>query len=131
MSPNKLATAWAPRLLSVLRIMTALLFLAHGTSKYFGFPMSLGNISIFSLYGVAGLIELMFSTLVAAGLFTRIAAFILSGEMAFAYFIAHFPKSFFPLINGGEPAVLFCFIFLYIAAAGPGPWSVDAARRIA
>ncbi|MEA2975954.1 MAG: putative oxidoreductase [Alphaproteobacteria bacterium] len=129
MSVETIGSAWAPRLLSVLRIMTALLFLAHPTSKFLGFPMPMGNISIFSLFGVAGLIELVFGTLLAVGLFTRIAALILSGEMAFAYFIGHFPKSVFPLLNGGEPAVLFCFIFLYIAAAGPGPWSLDAMRE--
>jgi putative oxidoreductase len=129
MSIDTMTAAWAPRMLSVLRIMTALLFIAHGTSKYFGFPVSLGNIPMFSLFGVAGLIELIFGTLLTVGLFSRIAAFILSGEMAFAYFLGHFPKSFFPLANNGEPAVLFCFIFLYLAFAGPGPWSIDAMRK--
>jgi putative oxidoreductase len=129
MSIDSIAMAWTPRMLSVLRIMTALLFIAHGTSKYFGFPASLGNIPMFSLYGVAGLIELVFGTLLLLGLFSRIAAFILSGEMAVAYFIGHAPQSFFPLLNGGEPAVLFCFIFLYLAFAGPGPWSLDAMRE--
>jgi putative oxidoreductase len=129
MSIDNIAMAWTPRMLSVLRIMTALLFLAHGTSKYFGFPVSLGNIPMFSLFGLAGLIELVFGTLLLVGLFSRIAAFILSGEMAFAYFIGHAPKSFFPLVNGGESAVLFCFIFLYLAFAGPGPWSIDAMRN--
>jgi len=117
-------------MLSVLRIMTALLFLAHGTSKYFGFPVSIGEIKMLSLFGVAGLIELVFGTLLTLGLFSRLAAFILSGEMAFAYFIGHAPKSFFPLANNGEPAVLFCFIFLYLAFAGPGPWSIDTMRRL-
>jgi putative oxidoreductase len=128
MSIDNIAMAWTPRMLSVLRIMTALLFLAHGTSKYFGFPANLGNIPMFSLYGIAGLIELVFGTLLLLGLFSRIAAFILSGEMAFAYFIGHAPQSFYPLLNNGEPAVLFCFIFLYLAFAGPGPWSLDAMR---
>jgi putative oxidoreductase len=128
MSIDNIAMAWTPRMLSVLRIMTALLFIAHGTSKYFGFPANLGNIPMISLYGIAGLVELVFGTLLLLGLFSRCAAFILSGEMAFAYFIGHAPTSFFPLLNGGEPAVLFCFIFLYLAFAGPGPWSIDAMR---
>ncbi len=121
---------WSPQLLSVLRIMTALLFFAHGSAKLFGFPQveMFADLRLVSLYGIAGVIELTGSTLLVFGLFSRIAAFILSGEMAIAYFKDHAPQGFFPLLNDGEPAVLFCFIFLYIAAAGPGPWSVDAAR---
>ena len=122
--------SWAPYVLSILRIITGLLFLEHSLSKLFHFPpiAMFANLQILSLVGIAGIIELIGSILLIFGLFTRIVAFILSGEMAFAYFIAHAPRSFFPLLNGGEAAILFCFIFLYIAAAGPGPWSIDAAR---
>jgi putative oxidoreductase len=121
---------WAPRVLSVLRIVAGLLFLQHGLSKYFGWPAnSPANFQMMSIYGLAGAIEIIGGLLVALGLFTRAAAFITSGEMAFAYFMSHFPRSFFPQSNGGEAAVLFCFIFLYIAFAGGGCWSVDAARR--
>ncbi len=122
---------WAPRLLSVLRIIVGLLFIEHGTSKFFGFPSGgeTGTVELFSLIGLSGVLELVGGVLLTLGLFTRITAFILSGEMAFAYFIAHAPHSFFPLINRGEPAVFYCFMFLYIAAAGSGPWSIDAARR--
>ena len=123
--------SWAPYVLSILRIITGLLFLEHSLSKLFHFPpiAMFANLQILSLVGIAGIIEFVGSILLTLGLFTRIVAFILSGEMAFAYFIAHAPRSFFPLLNGGEAAILFCFIFLYIAAAGPGPWSIDATRR--
>lgn len=131
-SETQLTTLWAPRLLSVLRIMAALLFMAHGTMKLLGFPAS-GNpgAALFSLMGLAGVLELGGGLLLVLGLFTRPVAFILAGEMAVAYFMAHAPQSFFPIINKGESAVLFCFVFLYLAAAGAGPWSVDAARRAA
>jgi putative oxidoreductase len=120
---------WSPRFLSVLRIIVALLFLQHGLSKYFGFPASSpASFQVFGLLGLAGAIEIVASVLVAIGLFTRTAALIASGEMAVAYFMAHFPKSFFPLVNGGDAAVLYCFLFLFIALEGGGPWSVDAAR---
>jgi putative oxidoreductase len=117
---------WQPQLLSVLRIVTGLLFLEHGTAKLLHFPhvaMFDGKLPV--LIMVAGSIELVGGALVTIGLFTRYAAFIMSGEMAVAYFMAHQPKSFFPAINGGEDAILLCFIFLYIAAAGPGPWSLN------
>ena len=122
---------WAPRLLSLLRIIVGLLFIEHGTAKLFGFPADaeVGMVQLFSLLGLSGMLELVGGILLTLGLFTRITAFILSGEMAFAYFIVHAPYSFFPLINRGEPAVFYCFLFLYMAAAGPGPWSVDAMRR--
>jgi|SRR5580698_3995658 putative oxidoreductase len=121
---------WSPRLLSVLRIIVGLLFLQHGLSKYFGFPApSPASFQVMGLLGLAGAIEVVASVLVAIGLFTRIAAFIASGEMAFAYFMIHFPKSFFPIINMGDAAVLYCFIFLFIALEGPGPWSIDAMWR--
>lgn len=122
--------SWAPRLLSILRIMTALLFLEHATAKLFKFPalQMFANLDLMSLVGVAAIIELVGSILLIFGVFSRLVAFILAGEMAVAYFMAHAPRSFLPLVNNGEPAILFCFIFLYIAAAGPGPWSVDASR---
>jgi len=117
--------AWSPRLLSVLRIVVALLFIEHGTSKFFGFPMSMGHIPLFSLFGLAGVLEIGGSILLFFGLFTRPVAFIISGEMAFAYFMAHAPHSLYPLVNHGEAAVFYCFVFLYFAAAGGGPWSLD------
>ncbi|HVO01893.1 MAG TPA: DoxX family protein [Candidatus Cybelea sp.] len=119
--------AWAPHLRSVLRIMTALLFVEWGTRKLFGFPAPF-PVQTFSLLWFAGIIETFGGTLVALGLFTRPVAFLLSGEMACAYFLEHIKKSFFPALNGGDGAVLFCFVFLYLVFAGPGPWSVDAAR---
>lgn len=116
----------SPIILSVLRFVTGLAFVEHGTQKLFNFPPSdHGTVAIMSLIGLAGLLEFLLGALVAAGLFSRIAAFILSGEMAFAYFMAHFPKSFFPTLNGGDAAILFCFIFLYIAFAGGGSISLD------
>ena len=123
-------TTWSPRLLSVLRIVAALLFIQHGTSKYFGFPMAGpgGPVPLMSQAGLAGVLEIVGGTLLLLGFFTRPVAFVLSGEMAVAYFTAHAPRGLYPLTNGGEVAVLFCFIFLYLAAAGGGPWSVDAAR---
>ena len=122
---------WTPQLLSVLRIMAALLFLQHGTAKFFHFPHvgMYDGIAVGSLPWIAGLLELVGGLLLAVGLFSRITAFILSGEMAFAYFLAHAPRGFFPVLNMGELAVLYCFTFLYLAAAGPGPWSVDHMRR--
>ena len=117
---------WAPRLLSVLRIVTGLLFLEHGTAKFFSIPHVefLANTPVFSLFGIAGVLELVGGILLTLGLFTRPVAFILSGEMAFAYFLEHAEVSFFPLLNQGKSAILFCFIFLYMAAAGGGPWSL-------
>ena len=123
------APSWAPRMLSILRIMTALLFLAHGTQKLFGFPAPQYMPEAFTMGWFAAVIELVGGVLLTLGLFTRAAAFICAGEMAFAYFIAHFPKSFFPAVNGGDAAVLFCFVFLYLFVAGGGAWSVDAARN--
>ena len=127
---SSLETVWAPRLLSVLRIMTALLFMEHGTMKLLNFPASDNpGPALFSLIGFAGMLELVGGLLLVLGLFTRPVAFILSGQMAVAYFMAHAPHSFFPAVNKGEGAILFCFVFLYLAAAGAGPWSVDAARK--
>ena len=117
---------WQPQILSVLRIMTGLLFLEHGTAKLLHFPQSaMFNGPLNPMLTGTGLLEMVGGTLVAVGLFSRYAAFILSGEMAFAYFLVHARQSFFPLLNGGDPAILFCFVFLYIAAAGPGPWSIN------
>jgi putative oxidoreductase len=116
-------------MLSILRIVTALLFFEHGTSRLFGFPSPLPTLALFSLYWFAGAIEFAGGALVALGLFTRAAAFIMSGEMAFAYFINHAPLGLFPILNRGEAAVLYCFVFLYIAVAGAGPWSLDAVLR--
>ncbi|GAA0567599.1 DoxX family protein [Craurococcus roseus] len=122
---------WAPRLLSVLRIMAALLYMAHGTQKLLGFPAMPGGRpmpELLTLQGVSGILELVLGVLLVLGLFTRPAAFVASGHMAFAYFIGHAPRNFFPALNGGDAAILFCFVFLYLAASGPGPWSLDAAR---
>jgi putative oxidoreductase len=123
------AAAWAPRVRSILRIMTGLLFLQHGTMKFFNVPpseMLAGGVE--GLMVVAGGIELIGGILIIIGLFTRPVAFICSGFTAAAYFMAHAPQSFFPVINQGELAVLYCFVFLYFACAGAGPWSADAAR---
>jgi putative oxidoreductase len=118
-------------LLSILRIMTGLLFFAHGSAKLLKFPATkffADDVALLSLTGFTGVLELVGGTLIVIGLFTRLAAFILSGMMAVAYFMAHAPQGFYPINNGGELAILYCFIFLYIAAAGPGPWSIDAKR---
>lgn len=124
----RLLEPWRPQILSVFRIMTGLLLLQHGTGKHLGFPTvaNFANTQTFSLSGVAGLLELVGGALLVAGLCTRPVAFVLSGMTAFAYFIAHAQRSFFPILNGGELAALYCFALLYLAAAGGGPWSLDA-----
>jgi putative oxidoreductase len=121
---------WSPRVLSVLRIMTALLLLQHGTAKYLGFPhvADFANLQFLSLLGASGALELVGGVLMLIGLFTRPVAFILSGFMAVAYFMAHAPQGFYPMLNQGELAVLYCFVFLYLSVAGGGTWSLDAAR---
>ena len=128
---NETIAAWTPRALSVLRIVTGLLIIQHGMAKLIGFPAvpAFANLQPFSLIGAAGFIELIGGALLILGLLTRPAAFILSGEMAFAYFIGHAGKSFYPLINGGTLAIMYCFTCLYLACAGAGPWSVDAAMK--
>jgi putative oxidoreductase len=116
----------APYVLSLLRIMAALLFLQHGLSKFFGFPQPMEPFTLFSMEWFAGFIELVGGLLVAIGLFTRAAALIMSGEMAVGYFLFHAPHNFFPILNRGDAAVLYCFVFLYLIFAGAGPLSVDA-----
>lgn len=125
---------WAPQLLSILRIVCAFLFLQVGTMKLFGFPIAMPPgvpMGVGSLLWFAGMIEVIGGTLFLLGLFTRPVAFVLSGEMAFAYFIGHAPHGFWTVANQGAPAVFLCFTFLYFSAAGAGPWSLDAllARR--
>lgn len=129
MSDREFLDAWSPRLLSVLRIVVGLLYMQHGTSKLFHFPMPMGHIPLLSLFGIAGILETFGGALVALGLFTRPAAFILSGQMAVAYFLVHAPHGFFPLLNHGEAAVFYCFTFLYLAAAGGGSWGLDRMLR--
>ena len=123
---------WTPRALALLRIVTAYLFLLHGTAKLFRFPHipMFDNLQLLSLSGVAGILEVVGGVLLLVGLFTRPTAFILSGQMAVAYFVGHAPQGnvLFPLMNRGESAVLFCFVFLFLAVAGPGAWSIDGAR---
>jgi len=124
--------ALAPELKSVLRMVAALLFLQSGTMKLFGWPIAMPagqSFSLMSEMGIGAILETVGGTLLLVGLFTRPVAFILSGEMAVAYFQFHFPNGFWPLVNQGQPAVLFCFIWLYFSAAGAGPWSLDAALR--
>ncbi|WP_274626672.1 DoxX family protein [Arvimicrobium flavum] len=118
----------APIGLALLRIMTALLFIAHGTQKLFGFPASgqaAGDGGLSTLMLAAGILETFGGLLILVGFLTRPVAFILSGMMAVAYFMAHAPQSFFPILNGGEGAILFCFVFFYLFLAGPGAWSID------
>jgi putative oxidoreductase len=125
--------SWTPYLLSVLRIITAFLFMQYGTTKLFAFPAALmpggGTAPLTSLPGVAGALEFVGGALLLVGLFTRPVAFLLSGEMAVAYFMGHAPQGFWPILNSGAPAVFFAFLWLYVSAAGPGPWSLDALRR--
>ena len=122
--------AMTPRLRSVFRIVLGLLFLFHGLVKLFGFPEGAqpGQVPLASLFGLAAVIELVGGAAVLLGVFTRPVAFLLSGQMAVAYFMVHAPQGFFPVLNGGELAILYCFAFLYLAAAGAGPWSLDAKR---
>jgi putative oxidoreductase len=122
------ANSLSPYVLSIVRIVVALLFFEHGTSKMFGFP-SPNMPDLFTLSWWSGAIEFVAGGLLALGLATRAMAFIASGEMAFAYFLGHAPHDFFPILNRGDGSILYCFIFLYIAFAGAGPWSVDAVLR--
>jgi putative oxidoreductase len=123
---------WAPRLLSILRIVTGFLFMQHGTQKLLGFPMGpqpMPRLPIFTLVGFAGVLEMVGGFLIIFGLFTRPVAFILSGLMAVAYFMAHAPQGFWTVINRGELAALYSFVFLYFAVAGGGQWSLDRLLR--
>jgi putative oxidoreductase len=130
-----LAARWrssAPYLLSVLRIVAAFVFIQFGSAKLLAIPAAImpggGTAPLTSLPGFAGSLELVGGTLLLLGLFTRPVAFLVSGEMAFAYFMGHAPQGFWPVLNQGAPAILFCYIWLYISSAGPGPWSLDALR---
>ena len=131
MNGSNTLQAWAPRTLSVLRIVTAFLFMMHGTAKLFHVPHQpqFDNLQLMSQLGLQGVLEAGGGLLLLIGLFSRPVAFLLCGDMAVAYFIAHWPKNWLPLLNGGDLAVLFCFVFLYLWIAGPGPWSVDAQMR--
>ncbi len=126
-------STFAPYLLSALRIVTAFLLVQFGTAKLFAFPAAImpggGTASLASLPGVAGVLEAFGGALLLIGLFTRPVAFLLSGEMAFAYFIGHAPRGFWPVLNNGHPVVLFCFVWLYLSTAGGGPWSLDSSLR--
>lgn len=131
MNENRMAQ-WAPTMLSLLRIVTGLIFLEHGTQKFLGFPVGEGagaGLALANPGHYAGIVELVCGLLIALGLFTRPAAFLASGTMAVAYWFSHAPRNFFPVNNGGDAAILFCFIFLYLIFAGPGPISLDARRR--
>lgn len=122
--------AWSPKMLSIVRIVSGLIFLEHGTQKLLGFPPGeYASIPINSMSAYAGIIELACGALIALGLFTRPAAFLASGTMAVAYWTAHAPQNAFPVNNGGDAAILYCFLFLYFVFAGPGPWSIDGRRR--
>lgn len=129
---NTTLDSWRPQILSVLRIVVGLLFLQHGLVKMFAFPMAFPNpVPQFSLLWFAAAIEIVGGILLILGLFTRWVAFICSGLMACAYFIGHSPRALYPIQNGGNLAILYCFVFLYLFFAGPGPWSVDAKRSAA
>ena len=125
--------SWAPQLRSVLRIVAAAVFIVFGTMKVLAFPVGVppngGTVPVMSEAWIAGMLEMIGGALLVLGLFTRPVAFILSGEMAVAYFQFHFPKSFWPQVSMGIPALLYCFIWLYFSAAGAGPWSLDARRK--
>ena len=126
-------SAWAPQLRSVLRIIAAIMFITVGTMKLFAYPMGVppngGTVPLISEAGLGGILETFGGGLLMLGLFTRPIAFILAGEMAVAYFQFHSPNGFWPLVNGGSSAVLYCFLWLYFSAAGAGPWSLDAKLR--
>jgi putative oxidoreductase len=126
MNLRELETVWAPRVLSVVRVVSALIFMEHGTQKLLNFPPLAKPLpALFSLSWTAGVLELIGGALLVLGLFTRPVAFILSGQMAFAYWLSHGSRGFFPVINGGDAAILYCFLFLYLAFAGGGAWSLD------
>lgn len=130
MPDDRIWLAWEPRVLSLLRFVAGLMFLQTGMAKLFGFPQvaMFAHLHLASLLGVQGVIELVGGALVCVGLFTRPTAFILSGDMAAAYFMRHFPQSFFPAVNNGAAAILYCFVFFYLFVAGGGAWSLDRLR---
>ena len=131
MNSGIIPASWSGHILSALRIMTGLLFLAHGTVKLFAWPVAMDwfkDLQIFSLMGLAGILETVGGILIILGLFTRPTAFILSGMMAVAYFMGHAGQGFWPIVNQGELAIMFSFVFLYLAAAGGGTLSLDTAR---
>jgi putative oxidoreductase len=127
---NKMLAGWEPMVLSIFRIITALMLFQFGVAKLLKFPAVpvFEKVQVLSLFGIAGIFELIFGGLLILGLFSRLAAFILCGEMAFAYFISHFPKGFYPILNGGALAIMLCFACLFLTCAGGGPWSLDAMR---
>jgi len=131
MAPFLRLSRYQPHLLGLLRIVAGLLFLAHGLVKLYGFPAGAepGPVPLLSLFGVGAVIELVTGVLLLLGLFTRPAAFLASGQMAVAYWMFHAPGGFYPILNGGELAALYCFVFLYLAAAGPGAFSLDMSRQ--
>jgi putative oxidoreductase len=136
MSEPKIITRWkaaAPYLLSVLRIVAAIVFIQTGTMKLFAWPIGMppdgGTATLMSQTGIGGILEVFGGLLILLGLCTRPVAFVLAGEMAVAYFQFHFPTGFWPVVNNGTAALLFCFVWLYISSAGPGPWSIDAMRH--
>ena len=125
-------TAWEPRVLGLLRFVSGVMFMLHGTQKLFGFPDAAAGgtgAPLMSKMGIAGLLELVLGALIAVGLFTRVASFLASGEMAVAYFTVHAPQNFWPTMNQGELAVVYCFLFFYFVFRGAGPWSLDALFR--
>ncbi len=126
----RLLEKWQPQLLALLRIIAALLFMEHGTAKLFHFPVPQPGVPdpLPPLLLAAAIIEIVGGVLVALGLFTRLAAFLMAGEIAIGYFLFHFPQSFWPVVNQGDAAILFCFVFLYLSSAGPGSWSIDGSR---
>ena len=124
--PDSFVVAWEPKMLSLLRIVAGFMFMLHGTQKHLGFPVPrAGTVDVLSLPGIAGMMEIVGGALLIIGLLTRPVAFLLSGLMAFAYFIAHAPQGFWPIANRGELAALYSFVFLYLAVAGAGDWSLD------
>jgi putative oxidoreductase len=131
MNTGIIPTTWSGYILSALRVIAGLLFLAHGLTKLVGWPATAyfpETVPLFSFMGLTGALEILGGVLIVLGLFTRITAFVMAGMMAVAYFMAHAPQGFHPIQNGGELAIMFCFVFLYLAATGPGPVSIDAKR---
>lgn len=128
---ERILNNYSPYFYAVLRIVAGLMFAMHGSQKLFGIPGGKDPVELASMMGLAGVIELVGGIMIAVGLLTSIAAFIASGQMAVAFFMAHLPQGALPIMNGGELAVLYCFLFLYIAASGAGIWSIDASRKTA